>query len=218
MAIASQMSWNKADSIDTLYRAMGGRKKAPDDIRDAMRLGLIKGMSMPITIDAKGICKWQGYKGKDNYVIDNVLPARIEKKGVLNGAEVEDLIVYKGDSPFVRVARAKGNQFIAYDKTLLDVPFKKMNLQNICIPPYLLQHIEDSFHARKKLEQTISIDTAIETLEYTGHRNRFVEYVLTCFGHWKSVGYLKDYKVEKDGRQKVTRVSYSKASRNTIKK
>ena len=211
-AIASQMAGNQADSIDTLYRAMGGKGKAPDDIREAMRLGIIKGMSTPITIDAKGICKWQGYKGKDNYVIDNILSVKIVKRGILNGGDVEDLIVYKDESPLVKVARAKGNQFITYDSALLDVPFRK-NANNILIPPYLLQHIEDSVHSRKRLEQSIIIDTAISTLEYKGDRTRFVNYVLRCFEHWKSTGYIKTYSAEKNGWGKVEKVRYTKPSK-----
>ena len=209
MCLAIQSAGNKATTVNAIYRAMTGKRGAvypPDKLRKDIMSSLAKCMALIVTVDATGICEWYKYQGNDNYTMGAVLPITIDGKGVINGTEVQDIITFDRESPLVKVARAKGNQFITYDAALLDVPFKASR-QNILIPPCLLQHIEDT--RTGKLPRVILIDKLIEETQFTGERSRFVKCVIDCLSHWKKAGYIKSYEIEKDGRGKAIKVKFA---------
>lgn len=205
---AIQSAGNKGVSIGALYRAMTGKTgnaKPSDDMRREIITSLTKAMATIVTIDAKGICEWYNYEGKDDYVIGSILPAEIEKQAIINGVKVENFIQFLQEAPPMRVARAKGQQFVTYDSFLLDVPIR-MTRQTITLAPCLLQHIEDT--RTGKLPSTLLLAEIAKEIQYVGKWGRFTEYVDTCFAYWMGKGYLKAYQIEKDNRGKAIRVKF----------
>ena len=213
--ISIQSAGNGATTVNAIYRAMTGKdgKARP---KDAMREDIIKSvaklMSLTVTIDAKGICEWYKYKGKDNFIIDNLLPARVEGATV-NGVFTES-VIFRDESPLVRIARAKGNQFLTYEANLLAVPINATR-QNIVTPPYLLQRIEDTRGG--KLAKTIVIDKVVEETGYTGERRRLVKLITDCFEYWRGVGYLKEWHLEKNGN-KADKIKFVLGGKTGVRK
>lgn len=207
--LAIQSAGNEAVTINALYRAMTGKKgdAAPSaEMRKAIIDSVAKGIACVVASDARGICEFWKKPIKGARSIGSILPARIDLEGTVNSVQVKDLVVFIDESPLVKIAEAKGGQFMTYDAELLNVPVNT-NKQNILIAPYLLQHIEDTAFA-KHLKKVIVIDNAIAELGYTGKRKTFANHVVKCFEHWEKVGYIKGFTVEKD-RLKITRISFT---------
>lgn len=213
---AIQAGGNKITSVPIIYRTMKGisgnshqnKNKITPTMRHEILASIEKLRLTPITIDATGICSKYGYVGKGNYVNDYLLACKVVNDGsiMINGAIVEDAIVFYGESPLVEIAKMKNNQIITYEKSLLNVPLNT-NRNNIVIPPYLIQRIKTSEH--KEVRNEILIDTIIKDCDWTGDRIRLVKIIEKCFDYWRDkCDFIKSYEIEKDGRGKAEKIKF----------
>lgn len=207
---AIQMAGNEATTINGIYRAMTGKgpedRPPSDEMQDAIAESLIKGMSTVLAILPEGIRKAYKKDIKRAESIGALLPVEIGPAKV-NGIETDNAVIYHGKSPLVYAAEIKGGQFATYDTALLNVPKYKVSKQNILVAPFLLWHIEDSRNGG--VAKIINVDNLIEAMGYDGRRDHLAKHIEKCFEYWKAVKYIKTYSIEKDGRGKIIRVTYT---------
>lgn len=218
---AIQAGGNKISSAPIIYRTMKGisgnshqdKNKITPTMRHEILASIEKLRLTPITIDATGICSKYGYVGKGKYTNDYLLPCKIvnDSSIMINGAIVEDAIVFYGESPLVEIAKMKNNQIITYEKKLLNVPLNT-NRQNIVIPPYLIHRIKNSDH--KEMRNTILIDTMINDCDWKGERKRLTKIIEKCFDYWRDkCTLISNYEIEKDGRGKAIKIHFTPTKR-----
>lgn len=196
--VAIQLEGNEATTLQSIYRAMTGKKSNRSrhiseailvDIHDS----IVKLMSIPVEFNIQGILRAYTPDGKTlpKNPVDTFLPAYTTGKTILQGQEVDSTVIFRDKAPLVKVAEAKGNQFARYDTVLLDVPLQSTR-KNMVIAPNLLQKMEDTRY-KKSMSPTIIIDDFMKLCEYTGERRRFVQALEKCCAYWKEQKYLKSY-------------------------
>lgn len=196
--VAIQLEGNEGTTLQSIYRAMTGKKSSRSrHVSEAILIdihnSIVKLMSIPVEFNIQGILKAYDPKAKTlpKNPIDTFLPAYTMGRTIIQGQEVDSIVRFRDKAPLVKVAEAKGGQFARYSMELLDVPLQSTR-KNMVIAPNLLQKMEDTRY-KKSMTPTIIIDDFMKLCEYKGERRRFVQALDKCCAYWVEQKYLKSY-------------------------
>lgn len=184
-------------TVSQLYATMGNDSRP--NARDIERIytSLEKMRRLPITLDNTDENSKYGNMAK--FVYNGVLLPWESIDAVVNGQKADGVIHLFREPPLVSFAKER-KQVTTVSRKLLTSPISKTDA-NLQLDDYLIEHISHIKHSKGKLSNKLLYTTIYDKagIKTKMQRSRAKDKIRQYLDHYKSCGFIKDYKEAADG-------------------
>ena len=208
--ITEQTAGHNPTSADIIYRlitgkAAGDERNLPTEKQREEIMTSVKNLSATlIRVDMTEICKQvKKYNGGKPLIFPftKILPCHIGT-GKIGGSTINDAIYFDDESPVMKIAKAKNNQYVTFSNAVLDTGAKHNSRQIIAVKFYVMIRIREILGKNHMKAQTMKFDDIFTKCQMTdASRDKKMKCrnaIKKMMENLKAAGIVKDFEPVKE--------------------